>query len=66
MYAIFILFQPQRGEVTFHLPLHRHLAAFISLVSRLGMVLIIPPMHTFTVVHDTEIDLTMNLGLTDM
>ncbi|KAJ7375330.1 hypothetical protein OS493_002081 [Desmophyllum pertusum] len=23
--------KPQRGEVTFHLPLHRHLAAFISL-----------------------------------
>lgn len=28
------------------------------------MVLIIPPMHTFTVVHNTEIDLTMNPGLT--
>ena len=25
-------FQPQHGEVTFHLPLHRYLAAFISLV----------------------------------
>ena len=47
----FILFQPQRGEVTFHLPLHRHLAAFISLVSRLGRFLIIPPILSLAVVH---------------
>ncbi|XP_078377169.1 E3 ubiquitin-protein ligase ubr3-like isoform X1 [Oculina patagonica] len=32
--------KPQRGEVTFHLPLHRHLAAFISLaVSQFGVPL---------------------------
>ena len=62
MYAILVLFQPQRGEVTFHLPLHRHLAAFISLVSKLGRLLIIPPMYTLSVIHG--IDLTINLGST--
>ncbi|XP_058960015.2 E3 ubiquitin-protein ligase ubr3 [Pocillopora verrucosa] len=40
--------KPQRGEVTFHLPLHRHLAAFISLaVSQFDVPLeqVVPSSH---------------------